>query len=315
MPTLQRPLEVELELFTHRFSAIAAEMGESLQRTALSTNVRDRLDFSCGVLDPAGRLVVNAPHIPVHLGALGLCVRRVREALELAPGDAVVTNHPGFGGSHLPDVTVINPVYGRGGRLLGYVASRAHHAEIGGIRPGSMPPAARRLVEEGVVIPPVHLVRRGVARWDEIRRRLSEAVYPSRAVEENLADLDAALAANHRGVEALGRLAEIHGADTVLRFMRALENQAGRRLDVALARLGKGTYRAVETLDDGTPLAVAITIAAAAACGSTSPAPATSTPATSTPRRRWCAAPSSTSCAWSSPSRCRSTKASSPASS
>ncbi|MEM9595058.1 MAG: hydantoinase B/oxoprolinase family protein, partial [Acidobacteriota bacterium] len=127
-----RAREVELELFTSRFAAVASEMGEMLQRTALSTNVRDRLDFSCALLDAEGHLVVNAPHIPVHLGALGLCVRAVRDALDLGPGDTVVTNHPGFGGSHLPDVTLVSPVHGDDGRLVGHVASRAHHAEIGG---------------------------------------------------------------------------------------------------------------------------------------------------------------------------------------
>ena len=143
MPAVDsRPEAVQLELFTHRFAAIARQMGERLQRTAVSTNVKERLDFSCALLDPAGELVVNAPHIPVHLGALGLCVRRLQETIAMEPGDVVVTNHPGFGGSHLPDVTVVTPVFEEDGDLLGYVASRAHHAEIGGIRPGSMPPGA-----------------------------------------------------------------------------------------------------------------------------------------------------------------------------
>ena len=154
-----RPRAVVEELFTARFEAIAREMGELLRRTALSTNVKERLDFSCALLDPAGELVVNAPHIPVHLGALGLCVRRVAEALELAPGDVVVTNSPAFGGSHLPDVTVVARCSGRrAGALLGYVANRAHHAEIGGTRPGSMPPDATWLAEEGVVIPPTRVL-------------------------------------------------------------------------------------------------------------------------------------------------------------
>src|SRR5690349_11491224 len=192
-----RPEAVQLELFTHRFAAIARQMGERLRRTAVSTNVKERLDFSCALLDSAGELVVNAPHIPVHLGALGLCVRRLRETLPMEPGDVVVTNHPAFGGSHLPDVTVVTPVFAEEGDLLGYVASRAHHAEIGGIRPGSMPPGARRLVEEGVVIPPVYLARGGVPRWEALRRLLVEAPFPSRAVEENLSDLRAAVAANH----------------------------------------------------------------------------------------------------------------------
>jgi N-methylhydantoinase B/oxoprolinase/acetone carboxylase alpha subunit len=322
-----RPDPVELELFTHRFEAIAREMGEMLRATAISTNVRERLDFSCALLDPDGALVVNAPHIPVHLGALGLCVRRLREAIEMRPGDVVVTNHPAFGGSHLPDVTVVTPVYaagpesaahgrtdggsggrrddrgggaggrtgrlgrgaghrlgGRGGRargaaerargpravvasepgrppLLGYVASRAHHAELGGSRPGSMPPAARTLAEEGVVIAPRRLVAGGRARWGALRRLLAAGPYPSRAVEENLADLDAAVAANHRGAEALRRLAAAHGRAVVARHMRALAARAATLLRAALGRLADGRYEAVERLDDGTPLQVAIEIA------------------------------------------------------
>lgn len=220
MAVPERPEEVELDLFTNRFAAIASEMGEILRRTALSTNVRDRLGFSCALLDAEGRLVVNAPHIPVHLGALGLCVRSVRDALPLDPGNAAVTNHPAFGGSHIPDVTVITPIH-LDGELLGYSASRAHHAEIGGERPGSMPPAARRLSEEGVVIPPTHLVRRGVARWREIEELLDRGPHLSRAVSENLADLNAALAANHCGARALTELARRHGAATVRHYMRA----------------------------------------------------------------------------------------------
>lgn len=247
---------VELSLFTHRFSAIAREMGEMLARTAVSTNVKERLDFSCGVLDRHGRLVVNAPHIPVHLGALGLCVRRVIETVEMQPGDAVVTNHPAFGGSHLPDVTVITPAYDRDGELLGYLAGRAHHAEIGGVRPGSMPPRASRLLDEGVVIPPVHLVRAGEDRFDEMRRRLTEGRHPSRSVEENLADLAAALAANRRGVEALVSLADEHGAATVERYMAALAGLARERMDAVLWSLPEPAYEAEERLDDGSPLHV-----------------------------------------------------------
>ena len=237
-------------------------MGEMLQRTAVSTNVKERLDFSCALLDPAGDLVVNAPHIPVHLGALGLCVRRLREAIAMEPGDVIVTNHPGYGGSHLPDVTVVTPVFDADDVLLGFVASRAHHAEIGGVRPGSMPPGARRLVEEGVVIPPTYLIRRGEPRWEEVRRLLAEAPFPSRAVEENLADLRAAVAANHRGAEALRGLARDHGRDVVARSMTALEARAESRLRAALAEgLAAGRYEAVERLDDGSPLAVCIDVA------------------------------------------------------
>jgi 5-oxoprolinase (ATP-hydrolysing) len=234
-------------------------MGEMLRRTAVSTNVKERLDFSCALLDAGGELVVNAPHIPVHLGALGLCVRRLRETIEMAPGDVIVTNHPAFGGSHLPDVTVVTPVYDDGA-LLGYVASRAHHAEIGGIRPGSMPPGARRLVEEGVVLAPFHLARGGAFGWDELRRRLLAPPYPTRAVEENLADLRAAVAANHRGVEALRGLAREHGRETIGQYMAALKKRAEERLRAALARLPAGRSTAIERLDDGSPIAVALEV-------------------------------------------------------
>jgi 5-oxoprolinase (ATP-hydrolysing) len=253
---------VELELFVHRFSAIAWQMGEALRRTALSVNVKERLDFSCALLDSDGELVVNAPHIPVHLGALGLCVRRVLEVLPLGPGDVAVTNHPGFGGSHLPDVTVISPVFGnaserdRDGSLLGYVASRAHHAEIGGSRPGSMPPGARCLAEEGVVLEPQYLIRSGDPQWSAIRRRLVEVPFPSRAVEENLADLAAAVAANRRGIVGLRGLAEQHGAGTVLQYMDSLKRQSEARVRQALRGLGDGHYQATELLDDGSPLVV-----------------------------------------------------------
>ena len=266
MTSGSRPAAVELELFTNRFAAIAREMGEMLRRTAVSTNVKERLDFSCALLDPEGGLVVNAPHIPVHLGALGLCVRRVAAALPLGPGDVAVTNHPAFGGSHLPDVTVVTPVFveeAAGSEvppLLGYVASRAHHAEIGGIRPGSMPPGARCLAEEGVVIPPTYLVRGGAARWEAIEALLSAPPYPSRAVAENLADLRAAVAANRRGAAGLAALAAAHGRETVGRFMRALEDRAAARLAEALGRLPEGEVRALERLDDGSPVAVRIAI-------------------------------------------------------
>ncbi len=270
MSAAARPAAVELELFTNRFRALVREMGEMLRRTALSVNVKERLDFSCALLDPAGYLVANAPHIPVHLGALGICVRALRERLEAAPGDVWLTNDPACGGSHLPDVTVVTPVFAgagadgaggeppAGGRLLGYVASRAHHAEIGGSRPGSMPPAAKSLAEEGVLLPPVHLFRAGEARWDEVRRRLVEAPWPSRAVEENLADLAAAVAANRRGAAALDGLARRFGAERVERYMAALRWLAAGRLRRAVERLPGGRRAAVEKLDDGSPLAVAI---------------------------------------------------------
>jgi 5-oxoprolinase (ATP-hydrolysing) len=248
------------ELFTARFESLVREMGELLERTALSTNVKERRDFSCGLLGPTGELVVNAPHIPVHLGALGPCVRSVEAELGLRPGDVAITNSPAHGGSHLPDVTVITPVFFAGERL-GSVASRAHHAEIGGTRPGSMPPDARRLVEEGVVLLPQLLVAGGEPRFEAIRHRLETAPYPSRAVAENLADLAAAVAANARGARRLEELAERHGPEGVRDQMARLAARAEDRLVAALGRLGDGVYRAEQRLDDGAPIRVAITVA------------------------------------------------------
>ena len=263
--TKEHPEPVRLELFTHRFESIAREMGETLRRTALSTNVKERLDFSCALLDAAGDLIVNAPHIPVHLGALGLCVKSVCDAIDIAPGDVIVTNHPAFGGSHLPDVTVITPVHGAGGTLLAFTASRAHHAEIGGSRPGSMPADATTLAEEGVVIPPTHLFKAGVERWDEVRALLSGAALPSRAVNDNIADLRAAVAANRAGADALLSLAGNEGEETIRHFMALLEDVALAKVSAALERLPDGTYEATETMDDGSRLCVRVDVAGARA--------------------------------------------------
>jgi 5-oxoprolinase (ATP-hydrolysing) len=255
-----RPAVVQEQLFTSRFEALVSEMGEQLRRTAVSTNVKERLDFSCALLDPGGELVASAPHIPVHLGALGLCVRSVAAALPLNPGDVAVTNHPAFGGSHLPDVTVITPVHDHAGVLLGFVANRAHHAEIGGARPGSMPPDARRLSDEGVVIPPLLLVEGGVTRWERLEALLTGGRYPSRTPADNLADLDAQVAANRRGAEMLRKLGTAHGAEAVRRFMDALTGRAERTASEALRRLQGGVFTAEERLDDGSPIRVAIRV-------------------------------------------------------
>lgn len=255
---------IELELFLHRFTAIAREMGVALQRTALSTNVKERLDFSCALLDARGNLVVSAPHIPVHLGALGLCVREVARALDLGPGDVALTNHPAYGGSHLPDVTVVTPIYERGvsgeTALLAYAASRAHHAEIGGMSPGSMPPRAHCLAEEGVVFPPTLAIRGGQPRWEEIEDRLRTGPFPSRAPEENLADLRAAVAANQRAVKALSSLAGEHGGKRVATFLGAVTDLAEEKMRHTLLRMGRGRFEAREVLDDGSPIVVAIEI-------------------------------------------------------
>ncbi len=255
----QEAESVQLELFSNRFVAIASDMGAMLQRCALSTNIKERLDFSCAVLDRAGRLVVNAPHIPVHLGALGLCVRRVMQTIRLSKGDTLITNHPAFGGSHLPDITAVTPVF-LDDRLLGFVANRAHHAEIGGSQPGSVPPDASCLAEEGVVIPPTLLVRGGEPQWQRVRDILLDAPYPSRAVAENIADLEAAVAANRLGERALVGLAAEHGVDAVVQHMEGLSRRAAALVGDALERSPDGNYDAEELLDDGSRIKVQVRV-------------------------------------------------------
>lgn len=250
---------VALELYINRFRQVVDDMGVQLERTSVSTNVKERLDFSCALLDSKGRLVANAPHIPVHLGALGLCVRTLAEKMMLKPGDVVVTNHPGFGGSHLPDVTVVTPVF-TGSQLIAYVANRAHHAELGGIRPGSMPPNATCLAEEGVVIPPMHLFRAGKSCFGELEQLLRESPYPSRAVEDNLADLNAQVAANRRGEAQVLNLVKQFGADQVAHYMDALLDYSAEALQSRVRELESGKRSAVSTLDDGTEIHVMIEV-------------------------------------------------------
>lgn len=250
---------VALELFTNRFTSIAEEMGEMLKRTALSVNVKERMDFSCALLSPEGELVVNAPHIPVHLGALGLCVRKLTESIEMQAGDVIVTNHPAYGGSHLPDITVVTPVFTDTEELLGFAASRAHHAEIGGTRPGSMPPNAQSLAEEGVVIPPMYLVRKGDEQWAKIRDHLTGARHPTRSMEENMADLQAAVAANHRGADSLRTLAVNSGTKEVDYYMSEIKREASRKCRDMLQTLPDRKSASEEYLDDGSKLKATIT--------------------------------------------------------
>jgi len=253
------PEAATLELFSNRFKAIASEMGALLQRTAFSVNVKERLDFSCALLDAEGYLVVNAPHVPVHLGSLGFCVREVCKALPMQAGDVVVTNHPAFGGSHLPDVTLIAPVF-VGQELVGYVANRAHHAEIGGTRPGSMPPNARNLAEEGVVIAPTYLMRNSVPQWETIKRLFTHAPYPTRALHENLADLQAGLASIRAGIVGLQKLCNLYHIEQVQYYMQALKQYAHDCLQRSLRQLPAQSFEAIEYLDDGSPLCVHISL-------------------------------------------------------
>ncbi len=257
-----RPPQIVQELFRHRFDQLVVEMGTMLQRSAISTNVKERADFSCALLDGQGELITSAPHIPVHLGALGVCVRMVKAQLAMQHGDTVVTNHPAVGGSHLPDVTLITPVFAEGGgEPIALIANRAHHAEIGGITPGSMPPNARSLVEEGVVISPTHLIRGGESCFDEVSEILTSAPYPTRHLKDNLADLNAQLAANRRGVALLEQLITANGAKEVSAQMKHLKTRSREAFLAQLSRSTLARSSATERLDDGHEIAVSISSA------------------------------------------------------
>lgn len=241
------------ELVSARLESIAVAMGRLLERTALSVNVKQRLDFSCALLDTEGRLLVNAPHMPIHLGSMGICVRRTLEAITPFPGDVLITNHPGCGGSHLPDITTIAPIHesSSGGALLGFAAVRAHHAELGGTRPGSTPPFASNLAEEGVLITPRHLVRGGVPEFDEIQTLLTSAPWPSRRPSENIADLRAQLAATYHGVEHLRSLADGLGTPAYLERAARVRDNATHVARRAIRELGSLDRTVRQNLDDG----------------------------------------------------------------
>ncbi|MDE0889958.1 MAG: hydantoinase B/oxoprolinase family protein [Phycisphaerales bacterium] len=246
------------EIMACRLESIALDMGETLRRTALSVNVKERLDYSCGIVDSDGRLVVNAPHMPVHLGALGDCVRAVTARLDLHQGDVAMVNHPGFGGSHLPDITVVTPVFDTHGKCFAYAVNRAHHAEIGGSRPGSMPPDARHLSEEGVVIAPMKIVERGVPRFDLFKDLLTDAPFPSRAVADNLADLAGQLAANRLGAERLEALHTLVGPARFAGDLVSLRDRCGSSIRRLSTRLDGMNRDVTERLDDGTPIRVRV---------------------------------------------------------
>lgn len=269
-PAIDDP--IELELFCNHFASIAEEMGATLQRTALSTNVKERLDFSCAVFDSDGNLVSHAPHIPVHLGAMSHCTKCLVHDLApcggMKPGEVYVTNDPYRGGSHLPDVTVVTPVFDPAGRELQFfVASRAHHAEIGGLTPGSMPPQSRTLADEGVLIRALPLKLESSApgmtpRVDDsaLRTLLAAGPYPSRNIEQNIADILAQVAANRRGVVALTALAERFGAESVQRQMQRIQDAAEARCRAALRLLKSDSHSFTDYLDDGTPIVVRVDV-------------------------------------------------------
>ncbi len=251
-----------LEIFNNQFAGIAEQMGITLRNTSSSVNVKERLDFSCALFTAGGDLVVNAPHIPVHLGAMGETVRSIlAENESIAPGDAFLTNDPYRGGAHLPDVTVVTPVFdSSGSRLLFFTASRAHHAEIGGIVPGSMPPFSTNLAEEGVLIANFKVVDRGAARMDSLEELLRGGPHPSRSVADNLADVSAQIAANNQGARDLARLVERYTLPVVEAYMGHIQQAAARKMRRALERLPDGRHTFTDSMDDGSPVSVAVTI-------------------------------------------------------
>lgn len=243
---------ITLELFNHRFMGIAGRMGETLARTAHSVNIKERRDFSCAIFDAHGRLIANAPHVPVHLGAMGETVANLIDTVgaEIREGDVYVSNDPHAGGSHLPDVTVVSPVF-RAGSPAFYVASRGHHADIGGTVPGSMPPDAERLEEEGVRLANLLAVRGGRLMRDAVVAAFSAGPYPARNLPERLSDLQAQIAANQVGLGELGGLCDLHGDAVVSAYMDHMRENAAAVMREALAGLLAGRERWSGRFEDG----------------------------------------------------------------
>jgi N-methylhydantoinase B len=259
-----------LEVYKHAFAAIADEMGAVLRRTSYSPNIKERRDFSCALFDSQGQMVSQAAHIPVHLGSMPLSVQAAVQACSpLFPGDHVLLNDPFRGGTHLPDITLVTPVFLPidpvedliGDKPFGYVASRAHHADVGGMASGSMA-IAREIYQEGLIIPPVKLVERGV-----LNRPLYDLLLSNvRTPVERAGDLSAQLAANQRGAQRLADLIAAHGVDEVRQFMQELMDYTERMTRALLQRIPAGTYRFSDALDDDgvsaetIPLQVTVTI-------------------------------------------------------
>ena len=260
---------VLLEVFNNLFMNIAEQMGLQLQNTAYSVNIKERLDFSCALFDAEGNLIANAPHMPVHLGSMGESIKTViaRNAGSMQPGDVYVLNDPYHGGTHLPDITVITPVYLQEHQQpIFYVGSRGHHADVGGISPGSMPPFSTRIEEEGVQIDNVKLVDQGHLREQEMLDLLASGEYPSRNPQQNMADLKAQIAANEKGVQELRKMVEQFGLDVVQAYMRHVQDNAEESVRRAITKLAARMQGGQFTLplDNGAQIQVAVTIDGAA---------------------------------------------------
>ncbi|MDT9198632.1 hydantoinase B/oxoprolinase family protein [Limnospira sp. PMC 1042.18] len=256
-----KPDPVRLEIFKNLFQFIAEQMGITLQNTASSVNIKERLDFSCAIFDELGELVANAPHIPVHLGSMGESVRSLikAKAETLKPGDVYMLNNPYDGGTHLPDITVITPVFDTAGlNILFYVASRGHHADLGGITPGSMPPHSQTVLEEGILIDNFQLVDSGKFREAELLKLLTHHPYPARNPETNIADLQAQIAANEKGVTELQKMVAQYGLATVQAYMKFVQDNAEECVRKAIYVLRDGQF--IYPLDNGGVIQVAISI-------------------------------------------------------
>ncbi len=276
VPAVETPTDtnlldpIALEVMHNHFTSIATQMGITLQSTASSINVKERLDFSCAIFTANADLVVNAPHIPVHLGAMSEAVREVLRAYpQMQPGDVFITNDPFRGGSHLPDVTVITPVFAKPDPAISnnsppllsfFTACRAHHAEIGGITPGSMPPFSTRLEEEGVLLSNLRLIEQGKPCFAHIESLLHSARYPSRSIADNLADIAAQVAANQKGAVDLLELTRRYGLTPTQQAMQHLLDATARKMRSALREIPAGRYEFADAMDDGAPICVAVTI-------------------------------------------------------
>ena len=250
---------VMLEVFNNLFMSIAEQMGYTLQNTALSVNVKERLDFSCAIFDATGSLIANAPHMPVHLGSMGESVRAVirDNGDEIAPGDAYVLNNPYNGGTHLPDITVVTPMFDND-EILFFVACRGHHPDVGGKTPGSAPPDSAHIDEEGVLINNFKLVAAGTYREAEMMELLRSAIYPARNPDQNIADLRAQLAANEKGVQELHKMVVQYGLETVLAYMGHVQDNAEESVRRVIDVLSDGEF--TYAMDNGQQVKVTISI-------------------------------------------------------
>ncbi len=261
-----KPDPVLLEVFNNLFMGVATEMGLTLKNTAYSVNMKERLDFSCAVFDSGGSLVANAPHIPVHIGAMADTVKSILEENRntMYPGDLYLSNNPYKGGSHLSDMTVVCPVFSESGRLIFFTAARGHHSDVGGTTPGSMPPFASHIEEEGVLVDNFLLIRNGIFREKELKEILINHTYPVRNISERIADFKAQIAACHKGAKELLNVISRYGLDTVIKYMGHIQGNAEysvkNALYIFLEDSGKFYSTFKDYLDDGTPVKTEISI-------------------------------------------------------